>query len=170
MQQAENRSVLTRREFRVGDGRIFSLLDVLEERLQSDHGLLEDRALNGRILEGHGDLRPSTSASQSLSRFSIAWSSAVIFVSSILSTSSPSSAWNAGSWALQASGRPVIEQLATRLGDSPPDRLLGLYTAFRAVLRARLSLAHLLDPFPREPTKWEPLASRYLALAEQALH
>ena len=67
-------------------------------------------------------------------------------------------------------GPTLIEQLARRLSDSPSDRLLGLYTAFRAVLRARLSLAHLLDPFPREPTKWEPLASRYLALAEQALH
>jgi aminoglycoside phosphotransferase family enzyme len=46
---------------------------------------------------------------------------------------------------------------------------MALYTAFRAVMRARLALAHLLDATPREPGKWEPLATRYLDLAEQAL-
>jgi hypothetical protein len=37
------------------------------------------------------------------------------------------------------------------------------------VLRARQSVAHLLDESPREPTKWEPLATRYLNLAQTAL-
>jgi hypothetical protein len=34
-------------------------------------------------------------------------------------------------------------------------------------LRARLTLAHLLDRAPREPAKWEPLADRYIGLAER---
>jgi len=170
MQQAENRSVLTRREFRVGDGRIFSLLDTLEERLQSDRGLLEDRALNGRILEGHGDLRPEhICLTEPIAIFDC------LEFSRDLRLVDPFDELTFLGMECRILGAPsvgptLIEQLATRLGDSPSDRLLGLYTAFRAVLRARLSLAHLLDPFPREPTKWEPLASRYLALAEQALH
>jgi aminoglycoside phosphotransferase family enzyme len=63
----------------------------------------------------------------------------------------------------------LVEQVTQRHGDNGPARLLKLYEAFRAVLRARLALAHLLDPMPREPAKWQPLARRYLALAEQAL-
>jgi uncharacterized protein len=47
--------------------------------------------------------------------------------------------------------------------------LISLYAAWRAMLRARQSVAHLLDHTPREPTKWEPLATRYLNLAQSAL-
>jgi hypothetical protein len=53
------------------------------------------------------------------------------------------------------------------LGASQDEALIRLYRVFRAVLRARLSLAHLLDPVPREPAKWKPLADRYLDLAER---
>ena len=66
-------------------------------------------------------------------------------------------------------GAEVIAQVGALLRDSPSQRLISLYSAWRAVLRARLAVAHLLDPLPRLPEKWEPLASRYLALAEAAL-
>ena len=66
-------------------------------------------------------------------------------------------------------GPAMMARVGAELGARPPDRLVRLYTAFRAVLRARLSLAHLLDPVPREPAKWEPQAARYLGLAELAL-
>jgi aminoglycoside phosphotransferase family enzyme len=59
--------------------------------------------------------------------------------------------------------------LAKATGDTPPPALAGLYTAFRALLRARLALAHLLDPNPRDPGRWAPLAARYLGLADEAL-
>jgi hypothetical protein len=55
------------------------------------------------------------------------------------------------------------------LESQTPHRLFHLHAARRAVLRAGLALAHLLDPVPRVPQKWEPLAGRYLTLAEQAL-
>jgi aminoglycoside phosphotransferase family enzyme len=66
-------------------------------------------------------------------------------------------------------GRALIERVAGIMGDAVPHDLLGAYTALHAVLRARLSLAHLLDPVPREPQKWAPQARQYLDLAEQAL-
>ena len=47
----------------------------------------------------------------------------------------------------------------------PHPALLHLYTAHRALLRARLAVAHLLDPQPRSPAKWIPLGERYVASA-----
>lgn len=44
-----------------------------------------------------------------------------------------------------------------------------LYTAHRALLRARLAMAHLLDPQPRAPQKWPPQAQCYIDRALAAL-
>jgi hypothetical protein len=46
---------------------------------------------------------------------------------------------------------------------------MALYTAHRALVRARLALAHLLDSPPRTPARWKPLAQRYVAGAREAL-
>ncbi len=69
-----------------------------------------------------------------------------------------------GAWA----GGVFLRRVAAALGRRPPARLLAFYTAFRACLRARLSLAHLQEPAPREPGKWQPRALRYLAAAQAA--
>jgi len=66
-------------------------------------------------------------------------------------------------------GPALFERVTQALRAEPPYPLFHLHAARRAVLRARLALAHLLDPSPRQPAKWEPLAARYLDLAEQAL-
>jgi hypothetical protein len=39
------------------------------------------------------------------------------------------------------------------------------YRIKRAMLRARLSIAHLIDPHPRTPEKWPRLTRSYLRLA-----
>jgi hypothetical protein len=59
--------------------------------------------------------------------------------------------------------------LAAALGERPDPALLHLYTAHRAILRARLAMAHLLDVTPRTPEKWVPLAQRYLDRALLAM-
>lgn len=41
----------------------------------------------------------------------------------------------------------------------------GFYRRYRAMLRARLAIAHLLEPNPRTPGKWPRLALSYLKLA-----
>jgi len=43
------------------------------------------------------------------------------------------------------------------------------YRAARTLVRAGLALAHLTEPSPRTPEKWEPRARHYIALAEAAL-
>jgi uncharacterized protein len=51
------------------------------------------------------------------------------------------------------------------LPDGLSDELFAFYRAHRATLRARLSAAHLLEPKPRTPEKWQRLALIYLGLA-----
>jgi aminoglycoside phosphotransferase family enzyme len=74
----------------------------------------------------------------------------------------------------EMAGAPwILPQLvvgcAAALGDAPPAPLMSLYTAHRALLRARFAAAHLLDAAPRTPHRWLPLARRYIARAEVAL-
>lgn len=45
------------------------------------------------------------------------------------------------------------------------EALFRFYRCYRATLRARLALAHLLEPNPRTPEKWPPLARTYLRIA-----
>lgn len=65
-------------------------------------------------------------------------------------------------------GGIFLRRVAVALGRRPPARRFAFYTAFRACLRARLSLAHLQEPEPRDPAKWQPRAQRYLAEAAAA--
>ncbi|MGZ5822268.1 MAG: hypothetical protein ACXWI1_12375, partial [Croceibacterium sp.] len=62
-------------------------------------------------------------------------------------------------------GPRLIERLGHLLKDQPPAELLRFYRCYRASLRARLSIEHLLDPIPRTPERWPQQAKEYLALA-----
>lgn len=62
-------------------------------------------------------------------------------------------------------------RLVRRVMDALPGgfvpALFAFYSAYRATLRARLAIAHLLEKTPRTPEKWRPLALRYLRAADQ---
>jgi uncharacterized protein len=51
------------------------------------------------------------------------------------------------------------------LSDGLSEELFAFYRCHRATLRARLTIAHLLEPNPRTPEKWPRLARTYLELA-----
>ena len=62
-------------------------------------------------------------------------------------------------------GRTIRRRVQRRLGERPPEALVLFYRCHRALLRARLSIAHLLEPSPRTPEKWPRQARAYLAIA-----
>lgn len=64
-------------------------------------------------------------------------------------------------------GSAALRRLSGVLSDGVTPELLAFYRCFRATLRASLSIAHLLDPAPRTPAKWRPLALRYLKIARR---
>ena len=168
-EQLENRRILTRRDFALDHGRAPHLLDRLDAALTKSRPLLEERARLGHIVDGHGDLRPEHICFVD----PIAIFDCLEFSSELRQVDPFDELAYLGLEIAQlrapALGPRIIAKVADRLGESAPRQLVSLYTAWRAVLRARLALAHLLDPVPRRPERWEPLASRYLRLAEQAL-
>jgi aminoglycoside phosphotransferase family enzyme len=66
-----------------------------------------------------------------------------------------------GLWAAER----IRRRLARALDDDAASGLFLFYRSHRAMLRARLSIAHLLDANPRTPEKWPRLARIYLNLA-----
>ena len=64
-------------------------------------------------------------------------------------------------WASRYIRRRAIHALRDHLSDE----LFTFYRCHRATLRARLSIAHLLEANPRTPEKWPRLARTYLRIA-----
>ena len=62
-------------------------------------------------------------------------------------------------------GGYIRPRVVRALHDRPPFSLYCFYRCNRAMLRARLSIAHLLAPSPRTPEKWRPRALAYLRIA-----
>jgi len=66
-------------------------------------------------------------------------------------------------------GQKVLDICQRELSSRLPDGLFAFYRSARALLRARLALAHLIEPNPRMPAKWEPRARTYIKIADAAL-
>jgi aminoglycoside phosphotransferase family enzyme len=62
-------------------------------------------------------------------------------------------------------GEYIERRMRRALRDGPIEELTTFYRCHRATLRARLAIAHLLEPNPRTPEKWPRLARQYLDLA-----
>jgi aminoglycoside phosphotransferase family enzyme len=62
-------------------------------------------------------------------------------------------------------GNYIKRRMTQTLRDGPTEELFAFYRCHRAALRARLAIAHLLEPHPRTPERWPRLARAYLALA-----
>ncbi len=71
----------------------------------------------------------------------------------------------------QLGGEPYADYIKQRaikvLQGEVSEELFAFYRCYRATLRARLAVAHLLEPNPRTPAKWPRLGRDYLDLAVQ---
>jgi aminoglycoside phosphotransferase family enzyme len=67
-------------------------------------------------------------------------------------------------------GEYIRRGIARGLHDDPPPELFLFYRCHRATLRARLAIAHLLEPNPRTPAKWPHVARTYLNIATRDAH
>jgi aminoglycoside phosphotransferase family enzyme len=166
-EQAANREVLLRPQFHLTDAAL--AMDRLDQALAQHAGLLRERALSRRVLDGHGDLRPE--------HVCLLQPPVVIDCLEFnpqLRQADPFDELAYLGMECGMAGAPwigprLVSGCAAAMGDSPPAALLQLYTAYRALVRARLAMAHLLDTVPRLPDQWPPRASRYIACAMAAL-
>jgi uncharacterized protein len=161
-----DRSVLLNAAFDLPRGRIDRILSVQFRFLRERRKTLTGRVHRRHILDAHGDLRPEH-----------IWLSNPFPIIDCLEFSPRLRALDALDEIAflhleceRLGGRPVGDRIRRRLArvldDDPDSGLFLFYRIGRAMLRARLSIAHLADPHPRTPEKWPRLARSYLALAE----
>jgi aminoglycoside phosphotransferase family enzyme len=158
--------VLLDRRFDLPHGKISRIASVQRQFLEASTPMLIDRVSRRHIVDGHGDLRPEH-----------IWLTPPHPIIDCLEFNSRLRASDAldeiaflhlecerlgGRWF----GDAIRRRLARMLHDDPASGVFLFYRLCRAMLRARLSIAHLFDPHPRTPEKWPRLARAYLALAE----
>jgi aminoglycoside phosphotransferase family enzyme len=166
-EQAINREVLLHPAF--GLPGAAAALDALDAALARHAPLLLARAAGGHVVDGHGDLRPEHVCLQTppVVIDALEFNAALRAVDPFdeLSYLGLECEMAGDAWI----GPQLLAACSAALGHAPPPALLHLYVAYRAQLRARLALAHLLEREPRTPLRWPALAQRYLQRSVAAL-
>jgi aminoglycoside phosphotransferase family enzyme len=128
--------------------------------------LLEQRATDGRVIEGHGDLRPEHVCVESppviFDRLEFNRAFRIIDPADELAFLAMECE-RLGSTGVE----PELFGAYRRFtGDYPPPQLVWFYKAHRACLRARLAIWHVHDLAPNVWPHWRAMAEEYLRLAE----
>jgi len=146
-------------------GTIARIVNVQCRFLRQQTNVFAERVHRRFVLDGHGDLRPEH-----------IWLSPPFPIIDCLEFNAHLRASDAldeiAFLHLECArlGRPWVGErlrrhLAIQLDDNPSNGLFLFYRIGRAMLRARLSIAHLADAHPRSAEKWPRQARAYLALA-----
>lgn len=166
-EQDSNAAVLLDPLFRFDGRRVEAVLSRCTDLLDAIRPHLEARIDRGRIVEGHGDLRPEhvcfTDPIAVIDRLEFDRDFRLLDPFEEIAFLGLECAQLGAEWVYPL----LFDHCATALNDAPPKPLLDFYWTYRALLRARLSLAHLAEPEPRTPEKWRPLTWRYIELAER---
>lgn len=168
VQNRENRIVLSDEKFAIPLNEALEAIEPVQEAIAVAPDWLLEPLHNRRIIEGHGDLRPEH----------ICLTDPPVIIDCLefnrdLRLVDPFDelcylALECRLLGAAALADGVIERYAARAGEKPRRILLDFYTAYRAAIRARLSLGHIVD-WPRgDPEKWTRQARHYLDAARAA--
>lgn len=168
-EHGQDARVLSDGRFDLDTVRTRRTLERMRAALEHIGPLLQRRAAEKVYVEGHGDLRPEH----------VCLTAEPAFIDCLefnadLRVLDPFDEIAYLALECQRLGAPWVGDVflsAARQALSPPapEALIAFYRAARALLRARLALAHLLEPNPRTPQKWQPRARQYMAVAEESL-
>ena len=161
-EMARHRQVLAQPRFGLTEAG--PVLDLAEAALVQQAPALRQRVRQGHIVDGHGDLRAEhvCLVDPPVVIDCLAFNDGLRQVDpfeELTALALECERLGAG-WV----GRLLIDRCSERLDDVPPPALLQFYRMDRALLRARLAVAHLLDAQPTRQDHWLALARRYLAL------
>ncbi len=162
---AYNRRILFDPRFRLPLGQVRHVDAVLRRFLKERNYLLAERVRARHIVDGHGDLRPEHIWLGDQVRIidCLEFNRSLRMVDPIdeLAFLCVECERLGAAWA----GEHLRRRMMQALHDGRPEELFVFYRCYRAMLRARLATAHLLEANPRTPEKWLPLARSYLQLA-----
>jgi aminoglycoside phosphotransferase family enzyme len=162
---AYNRRVLLDPRLGLPAGKVRRIDHAQRLFLGKNSHLIAERVRNRHIADAHGDLRPEH-----------IWLGDPVMIIDCLEFNARLRALDpfdeiaflcvecerlGGAWASDHIKRRALHALRDRLSEP----LFTFYRCHRAALRARLAIAHLLEPEPRTPDKWPRLARDYLQLA-----
>jgi aminoglycoside phosphotransferase family enzyme len=142
---------------------------LIEAFIDRHKGLLLQRLVDGRVVEGHGDLRPehiclgpSPQVIDCLEfRPDLRCLDPVEELAFLMMECDRMRARGIG---------PILfrrYRLSTH--DTPSPMLINFYRGITALIRARIAILHLLEPSVRDPAKWPRRAAEYLAIARHAV-
>lgn len=134
--------------------------------LAREAGLLDARVDAGRIVEGHGDLRPE--------HICLGPPPAIIDCVEfnrefrLLDAADELAylAMECERLGAPSVGATLVAHYHVLADDHPPEPLIRFYGSVRAMLRAKLAAWHLDDPAVRYPSQWYNRARAYLGLAD----
>ena len=131
--------------------------------------LLAERVVAGRVVDAHGDLRPEhvylTRPPRILDRLEFGPAYRAIDWLEDTALLAVDLEWQGQGWV----GDALMRRIAAGLGDRPPHDLWCFYRAWRAVLRAQLSVEHIGRKGTGPRARWLLKARAYLAIAERHL-
>lgn len=163
----DNLHELASPEFGLAPGLLEHLAHLQLSFLQSHAEWFDRRVMQGRIVEGHGDLRPEHVCL-------LAKPVVIDCLEFKREFRLLDPADELGYLALECErlhapqvGRWLLEAYREASGDAPPEALIHFYQSCRAVLRAKLALWHLRDDGRHPPGKWVATAGDYLELAQR---
>jgi len=160
----DDRATLLRPALKLPSGSIRRIDSVLRRALRRRPDQFAARA--GRLIDGHGDLRPEH----------ICFDGRMVRVidriefNVALRQIDPLDELAYLDLECERLGSPAAgRRIRCGVAHASPERaneaVWLFYRCHRAMLRARLSIAHLLEPRPRTPAKWAPQARAYLRIA-----
>ena len=135
--------------------------------LDAHGGWFDARVQAGKIIEGHGDLRP-----EHVCLAPRLWVIDCLEFSRTLRTGDPADelaylALECERLQADGPGRLLLPCYTELTGDHPPAALVHFYQAYRAVLRAGIAIRHLDEQQFRHSPEWRRRALDYLHLARR---
>jgi uncharacterized protein len=130
--------------------------------------LLLQRLIDGRVVEGHGDLRPE--------HICLGQAPQVIdcleFRADLRSLDPVEElaflTMECERMGARSIGPVLFRHYRLRAHDTPPPLLITFYKGIGALVRARIAILHLRESPVRDPAKWPRRAAKYLAIATRA--
>lgn len=161
-----NRAELSAPQYGLPAARIERLARAQLRFLDSRGDRLEQRALEGKIVDAHGDLRPEHICLMEEPRIIDCLEFRREFRLLDPVDELAYLAMECERLQAPAVGDQVLRRYLAASGDTAAEELIDFYKAFRACLRAKIAVWHIADHEVRDRDKWQRRAVDYLDLAE----